>query len=144
MFVYYLMLFIGTLLVIIALFGFIGMFREKAYPVLKIGKIILSLIMGVLILTITIPSLKYVVMKEYDIVSGECVIEIDSAGRSSLADFKMLNSEEIFIFSDIPDLDAYGRSVPYYCEVTVTKDHMVEIGYKIYDVKTRKLILTSE
>lgn len=144
MFVYYLMLFIGTLLVIIALFGFIEMFREKAYPLLKIGKSILSLIMGVLILAVTIPSLKYVVMKEYDIVSGECVIEIDSAGRSSLADFKMLNSEEIFIFSDIPDLDAYGRSVPYYCEVTVTKDHMVEIGYKIYDVKTRKLILTSE
>ncbi|MBT2640463.1 hypothetical protein [Bacillus sp. ISL-39] len=144
MFVYYLMLFMGTLFVIIALFSFIAMFREKSYPVLEVGKSILGLSMGVLILAVTLPSIKYVVLKEYDIISGECVIEIDSAGRSSLADFRMVDSGEIFIFSDIPDLDAYGRSVPYYCEVTATKDHMVEIDYKIYDIKTRKLILTSE
>ncbi|MBT2663392.1 hypothetical protein [Bacillus sp. ISL-45] len=144
MFVYYLMLFMGTLFVIIALFSFIAMFREKSYPVLEVGKSILGLSMGVLILAVTLPSIKYVVLKEYDIISGECVIEIDSAGRSSLADFRMVDSGEIFIFSDIPDLDAYGRSVPYYCEVTATKDHMVEIDYKIYDIKTRKLILSSE
>lgn len=144
MFVYYFMLFIGTLLVIIALFSIVVMFRKKAYPFLEVGKSILSLLMGVLILAVTLPSLKYVVQKEYDIVSGECVIEIDSAGRSSLADFKMVDSGEIFIFNDIPDLDAYGRSIPYYCEVTVTKDHLVEIDYKIYDVNTRKLLLSSE
>lgn len=43
---------------------------------------------------------------------------------------------------NIPELDAYGKSIPYYCEVTVTKDHMVEISYKIYDEKTRKLIIS--
>ncbi|MCT4476955.1 hypothetical protein N0U24_07220 [Peribacillus frigoritolerans] len=56
----------------------------------------------------------------------------------------MLDTGEMFTFNDIPALDAYGKSIPYYCEVTVTKDHMFEIGYKIYDAKTRKLILTSE
>ncbi|MBT2724439.1 hypothetical protein [Bacillus sp. ISL-46] len=92
----------------------------------------------------TLPSLKYVVLKEYDVVSGKCVIEIDSSGRSSEADFNMLDTGEMFTFNDIPALDAYGKSIPYYCKVTVTKDHMFENGYKIYDAKTRKLILTSE
>jgi hypothetical protein len=56
----------------------------------------------------------------------------------------MLNTDEMFTFRDIPALDAYGKSIPYYCKVTVTKDHMVEISYKIYDVKTRKLIVKSD
>jgi hypothetical protein len=38
----------------------------------------------------------------------------------------------------------YGRAVPYYCEVTVTKDHEFEVSYKIYDAKSRDLILTCE
>ena len=84
------------------------------------------------------------VLKEYDVVAGKCVIEIDSSGRSSEADFILLDSDEIFTFRDIPALDAYGKSIPYYCDVTVTKDHMFEISYKIYDVKTRKLILSSK
>ena len=83
-------------------------------------------------------------LKEYDAVSGKCVIEIDSSGRSAEADFKMLNSDEVFSFRDIPSLDAYGKSIPYYCKVTVTKDHQFGVSYKIYDAKTRKLILTSK
>ncbi|WP_176526073.1 hypothetical protein [Bacillus sp. AFS001701] len=56
----------------------------------------------------------------------------------------MQDTDEIFTFRDIPKLDAYGRSVPYYCKVTVTKDHNFEVSYKIYNSKTRKLILASE
>lgn len=138
------MLILGTWLVIVALFAFIIMYRDKAYPLLKVGKSFGVFSMGVLILAFTLPSLKYVVLKEYDVVSGKCVIEIDSTGRSSTADFKMFDTDEIFIFNDIPKLEAYGRSIPYHCEVTVTKDHMFEMDYKIYDVETRKLILTSE
>ncbi|MDF1997877.1 hypothetical protein [Peribacillus frigoritolerans] len=144
MFTYYFMLILGTLLVIVALFAFVAMYRDKAYPLLKVGKSFGIFLMGVLMLAITVPSLKYVVLKEYDVVNGKCVIEIDSAGRSSVADFKMFDTGEMFTFNDIPALDANGSSVPYHCEVTVTKDHMFEIGYKIYDAKTRKLILTSE
>lgn len=138
------MLILGALFVIGAIIAFIVMYGDKDYPLLNVAKTLGSLLLGVLILAITLPSLKYVVLKEYDVVSGKCVIEIDSSGRSSEADFKMLNTDEMFPFRDIPALDAYGKSVPYYCDVTVTKDHKVEISYKIYDVKTRKLILTSK
>ena len=144
MFFYYSMLIIGALFVIIAVITFIAMYGDKDYSLLNIGKSSGMLLIGVLLLAVTIPSLKYVVLKQYDVVSGKCVIEIVSSGRSSEAEFKMLNTHETFTFKDIPALDAYGKSIPYYCKVTVTKDHMVEIGYKIYDAKTRKLILTSE
>lgn len=68
----------------------------------------------------------------------------NSSSRTSEADFDIQDSDEIFTFRDIPKLDAYGRSVPYYCKVTVTKDHNFEVSYKISDSKTRKLILASE
>lgn len=144
MFLYYFMLILGVSFVIVAVFLFILMYSDKDYPLLNVGKSLGTFLIGVLLLAVTLPSLKYVVLKEYDVVSGKCVIEIDSSGRSSEADFKMLNKDEIFTFRDIPALDAYGKSIPYYCEVTVTKDHMFEISYKIYDIKTRKLILTSK
>ncbi|WLR42298.1 hypothetical protein LC087_16480 [Bacillus carboniphilus] len=72
------------------------------------------------------------------------MIEIDSSGRSSLTSIKMLDTEEFFDFMDIPNLGSYGRDVPYYCEVTVTKDHLVEIDYKIFDPKSKELLQTSE
>lgn len=133
MFDYYFMFILGSFLVIVSLFGFID-----------VGKRILIFLFGVLFLWVTLPSLKYVVQKEYDVVSGKCVIEIESSGRSSSANFKMLDTDEIFVFNDIPALDAYGKSIPYYCEVTATKDHMFEISYKIFNHKTRELILKSE
>lgn len=144
MLMYYAMIIIGILLVIVAVFRFISMYRGKDYTVLNVGKILVALSFGVLCLVITLPSLKYVVLKEYDVVSGKCVIEIDSSGRTSEADFKMLNTDEVFSFRDIPALDAYGKSIPYYCKVTVTKDHKFGVSYKIYDAKTRKLLLTSK
>jgi hypothetical protein len=140
MLIYYVLLIVGALLVIAAVFTFIAMYSDKDYTILNVGKSLGIFLIGVLFLAVTLPSLKYVVLKEYDVVSGKCVIEIDSSGRSSEADFEMLDTDEMFTFRDIPDLDA----IPYYCEVTVTKDHMFEISYKIYDAKTRKLILTSK
>ncbi|MEH7086502.1 hypothetical protein V7139_27810 [Neobacillus drentensis] len=144
MFFYYLMLILGVLFVVGSAIYFILMFIDKDYPLLEIGKCFLAFLLGVLLLVVTLPSLKYVVLKEYDVVSGKCVIEIDSSGRSSEADFEMLDTDEMFSFRDIPALDAYGKSIPYYCEVTVTKDHEFEISYKIYNAKTRKLIVTSK
>jgi hypothetical protein len=144
MLMYYAMLTLGVVLVIIAVFTFFAMYSDKNYTIANVGRGILALLLGVLCLVMTLPSLKYVVLKEYDVVSGNCVIEIDSSGRSSEADFKMLNTDEMFSFRDIPALDAYGKSIPYYCKVTVTKDHQFGVSYKIYNVKTRKLILTSK
>jgi len=120
------------------------MYRDKSYTLLNVGKTFLALVIGVFGLVMTVPSLKYVVLKEYDTVSGKCVIDIDSAGRSSEADFTMTDTDEDFIFRNIPNLNAYGKSIPYYCQVTVTKDHQFEMSYKIYDAKTRKLIASGK
>lgn len=144
MFVYYFILLLGALFVIGAVFALVVKYGTKDFRLINIGKSLVVFLLGVLFLAITLPSLKYVVLKEYDVVRGKCVIEIDSSGRSSVADFKMLDTGEMFTFNDIPELDAYGKSIPYYCEVTVTKDHKFEISYKIYDAKSRKLILTSK
>jgi hypothetical protein len=144
MFYYYLMLIIGVFSIIYAVFIFIYMYGDKGFAILQAGKVLGLLLFGALLLIITLPSLKYVVLKQYDVVSSKCVIEIDSSGRSSEADFKMLDTDEIFTFKDIPDLDAYGKSIPYYCKVTVTKDHNFEIAYKIFDAKTKKLIVKSD
>jgi len=144
MLTYYSMLIVGLFLIFGAVFIFMPMFINRVYSLLNISKCIGCLFLGILLLAITLPSLKYVVFKQYDVVSGRCVIEIDSSSRTSEADFDMQDTDEIFTFRDIPKLDAYGRSVPYYCKVTVTKDHNFEVSYKIYDSKSRKLILASE
>ncbi|KOO48581.1 hypothetical protein AMD01_04130 [Priestia koreensis] len=140
MLMYYVLLMVGFLSLIVTIIRFIAMHRNKGYTLLNVGKTLIALVIGVFCLVMTLPSLKYIVLKEYDTVSGKCVIDIDSAGRSSEADFAMTDTDEDFIFRNISNLDAYGKSIPYYCQVTVTKDHQFEISYKIYDAKTRKLV----
>lgn len=140
---YYLILFLGSIFVIVALDAFINIFWKKNYTLLKVGKFLGIFLLGVLMLVVTMPSLKYVVLKDYDVVNGKCINEINTQGRSSSANFSILNTDKKFTYDDIPDLEAYGKSIPYYCELTITKDHLVEISYKIYDEKTRKLILKS-
>ena len=56
----------------------------------------------------------------------------------------MDDSDDVYTFLDIPDLNSYGRAVPYYCEVTVTKDHLFEISYTIYDVHSRDPVQSSK
>ncbi|TYS89832.1 hypothetical protein [Rossellomorea aquimaris] len=142
--IYYAMLIIGAVLLLIGVFWFIYMFKEKEFTLSNTCKALFLLIFSGLLLIITLPSLKYMLFQEYDVVKGSCTIEIDSSGRTSEASFKMDDSSDVFYFRDIPDLDSYGRAVPYYCELTVTKDHEFEISYKIYDSTTRELIQTSE
>lgn len=141
---YYFILILGALFVPCSVVFFIYMYVNKELTLLNAGKTIGAFLLGVLMLVITLPSLKYMLLKEYDVVKGDCVIEISSSGRSAEATLDMLDTNELFSFTHIPELDAYGKSIPYYCEVTVSKDHMFEIGYKIYDVNSRQLLLTSE
>ncbi|MGM0837322.1 MAG: hypothetical protein ACQEV7_14295 [Bacillota bacterium] len=128
----------------VGVFWSIFMYKEKEFIISNIFKALLTFILSGLLLVITLPSLKYMVFKEYDVVKGNCTIEIDSYGRSSSVSIRIVDKDEIFDFRYIPDLDSYGRAVPYYCEVTVTKDHEFGIGYKIFDPKSRELIQTSE
>lgn len=123
-----------------AVLVFIFMYVEKEYPFLNVIKTVFGFIIGILLLVFTLPSLKSVIQKDYDVISGDCTIEVSSSGRSAEASFNMIDTNEQYYFSEIPELDAYGKSIPYYCKVTVTKDHIFEIGYEIYDAKSRKLI----
>lgn len=141
---YYVMLIMGMVLLFIGVLGIVSMWKRKDFTISNIFKVLLSFILSGLLLVITLPSLKYMVFKEYEVVKGTCTIEIDSAGRSSSVTIRMVDTEEIFDFRNIPDLDSYGRAVPYYCEVTATKDHEFGIGYKIFDPESRELIIESE
>lgn len=138
---FYILLIVGVLLVLIAVLWFIYMYYEKEFTFLNVVKTVGAFLIGVLFLAVTLPSLKYMLLKEYDVVSGECTIGIISSGRSTESTFEILDTGDMFYFRP---LDAYGQSIPYYCELTVTKDHKFEVGYKIYDVNSRELIVTSE
>ena len=138
------MLILGTLFVIFSVIFFIYLYVNKELTFLNAGKNISAFLIGVLLLAVTLPSLKFMLLKDYDVVKGNCRIEITSSGRTTESTFEMLDTNDTFYFTHIPALDAYGKAIPYYCEVTVTKDHLFEIGYKIYDVDSRELLLTSE
>lgn len=137
-FYYYFLFSLGVLIVIGSAIFFIRMYRKREIKFWPTIKMLSGFLIGLLLLWMTVPSLKYVITKDFDVVNGKCTIEISSSGRSS--DFNMLHTDEQFNFNEIPELDAYGKSIPYYCEVTVTKDHMWTMDYKIYDLKTGKLI----
>lgn len=141
---YYLLLAFGLLFAIAAPGGFIYMYMTGEFRFLRSIQLIGIFLMGIFLLTMTLPSLKYMVLKEYDVVEGECRIEVSTSGRTANATLYMEETGEYFTFSDVPDLDAYGQAIPYYCEVTVTKDHVFEIQYKIFDVETGNFLVSSE
>ena len=93
---YYAMLILGLVLLFIGVFWFIYMYKEKEFTIFNTLKAFLSLILGGLLLVITLPSLKYMIFKEYDVVKGSCTIEIDSSGRASEASFKMPDTDDVF------------------------------------------------
>lgn len=137
---YYVLLTLGVVLFLFGMIRFIYMWISKRLSFSDKFKALGGVLLGGLLLWFTLPSLKYMIFKEYDVVKGSCTIEIDSSGRSSEAIFRMPETEEVFSFSDIPKLDAYGKAIPYYCEVTVSKDHRFEVDYMIYDTGSRELI----
>lgn len=136
---YYFLFSLGVLIVIGSAIFLILIYRKREIKFWSTIKMLSGFLIGLLILWMTVPSLKYVITKDFDVVNGKCTIEISSSGRSSDSTFNMLQTDEQFSFNEIPELDAYGKSIPYYCEVTVTKDHMWTVDYKIYDLKTGKL-----
>lgn len=140
---YYLIVAIGVFFTLGAVGEFLYMVIQKKFKFTAILRLLVTLLLGVTCLMITLPSLKYMVFKEYDVVKGECRVEISAAGRSASADFNLIETGDRFIFNEIPELDAYGKLIPYYCEVTVSKDHLIEIDYKIYDFETRDLMISS-
>lgn len=139
---YYFLCGLGAFLVIASLYYFVLMYslREFKWTILKFFGLFL---IGIFLLWITIPSLKSVLTRDFEVLKGKCTVEITSStfGRhTNDTTINVLDTDEQFEFQGIPDLDAYGTSIPYYCKVTVTKDHMWGMKYKIFDLKTRKLL----
>lgn len=124
--------------------SYIFLYRGEEFKLWTTIKLLFFFIGGILFLCITIPSLLAVITKDYDVVTGTCTIEITShipsKKRHPQTTFNMSDTDEDYFFNKVVELDEYGKSVPYYCEITVTKDHMWEIDYKIFDLKTRELL----
>ncbi|MGO1059187.1 hypothetical protein ACTL32_08680 [Planococcus sp. FY231025] len=141
---YYFMLLLGFFFILIAIGAIVFLFKQKEFKFLDVGKILFALLIGNFLLIITVPSLKSILFEEYDVVEGECSIEIISSGRYTETEITLLETDEWFTFSDVPELDAYGKSIPYYCEVTLTEDHEFGISYKIFDASSRELLITNK
>lgn len=139
---YYFLLVLGLILIIGSVYFIISIFREGEFiENWEIVKLLGACLLGILLLVITLPSVKSMLTKDFDVVSGECTIELSGSGRGQTSSiFNMVDTEEQFYFDEVPPVDAYGKAVPYYCEVTVSKNHLWEIDYEIYDLKTRKRI----
>lgn len=141
---YYFMLLLGIFFIGTAVTMGILLYKLNEIKIKEIAKISVALLFGTLLLMMTLPSLKFMIFKEYDVVEGNCSVEIVSSGRSGETEIAMHETGEWFSFTDILDLDAYGKSIPYYCEVTLSKDHEFTISYKIFDVSSRELLVTGD
>ena len=64
--IYYLILILGALFVPFSVVFFIYMYVNKEFTLLNAGKTIGAFLIGVLMLVVTLPSLKYMLLKEYD------------------------------------------------------------------------------
>jgi type IV secretory pathway TraG/TraD family ATPase VirD4 len=119
------------------------MIKKRQLTFWSAFKLLTSFLLGALMLSMTAPSFKYVITKDFSVVSSECTITQSSSVRSTSTIFNLSQTAEQFTFDTIPEIEAYGKSIPYYCEVTVTKDHKWAIHYKIYDLATREIIDSS-
>lgn len=138
---YYFILILGILFVAGTTGSMIYMYRTRSFKFTSVAKATGAFLLGSLMLAMTLPILKSMVLKDYDVFVGECRVEITGSERFAETAFTMLGEGEQFYFNDIVELDAYGKAVPYYCEVTVSKDHFYGISYKVYDIESRELLL---
>ncbi|VWX38669.1 hypothetical protein [Exiguobacterium oxidotolerans] len=105
---------------------------------------LLMLLCGVGLIVYTVPSLKYVFFQDYVTIKGTCTVEYDDQSKPRTIDLYYDETGDYFSFLDRAELGAYGPDVPYTCHVTATKDHAFPIAYRIYDVKTDRLLYSSE
>ena len=136
---------VGVLFFIVPIIILIVMFIKRKFSVWTSIKCAIAIILAIIIFWITLPSLTYIVNKDFEVVRGECTIDIKitkgtRGGDDSDITFHMLDTDDRFFFTVIPELDDHEKSKHYYCEVTVTKDHMWEIGYEIYELDSRELL----
>lgn len=130
---------VGVVLTIVGVILFILMFVHREVEFWTTISALGAFLIGFVLLWVTIPDLKSIITKDFDVVKGKCTVEVVSSG-SSLTDttFNMIDTDEEFFTDGVPALDAYGEAIPYYCEITVTPKYGTVIDYKFYDLKTGK------
>jgi hypothetical protein len=142
---FYLIFGLGVILYVVPIIKFVVMFMFQEFSTYKTIKSAFYLIIGIIILRITLPSLTYIINKDFEVLQDECTIEIvvktgGRGGDTTDITFHMLETGDEYYFSVIPELEDHDETKHYYCAVTVTKDHMWEIGYEVYDIKSRELL----
>lgn len=143
---YYLVLLVGIVMAAGSIFLFITMVKDRIFPFLRILKTLGLFVVGIGLLVFTVPDLKSIVAKDYDKLEGKCTIDTAKSGRhhTTKTYFDMVYLDEKIMSKGKPELPAYGEANPYYCEITVSKNHQFEMDYKVYDWKTRELLETSD
>lgn len=96
-------------------------------------------LVSILLLYVTLPSLKQVLTKDFVTTSGICTVDYADSGRN-MSYYLDFENGQSFNFEDGPYIDAYGEKYKYYCEVRQTRNEKVDIDYKVYEKKDGKLI----
>ncbi|OIN66086.1 hypothetical protein BLD48_12560 [Exiguobacterium sp. KRL4] len=136
---YFLILLLGVSFVLPACYFLVLHFDNQQYAFLKKLKWTGVLLLGLLCLWITVPNFTEMLSRDYRILEGSCILEPSESKRTSI-DITLTETNDMFSFRDGPDLDAYGKKVPYYCRVTTTRNQAFEIDYRVYDKDTKKLL----
>lgn len=141
---YYSMLILGLLFFIVTPVVFVVKYRQKEVTYKDVIKLLITVMLGIILLTITLPSLKFMVLQDYAVSVGPCTVDIDGSGKTPETVITFTDTDQLFSFREVPDLDDIEESTPYYCEVLTTKDHLVSVSYKIYDDISGNLLYSSQ
>lgn len=114
-------------------------FDNKQHSFFKKLKWTGILLLGLLCLWVTVPSFTEMVFRDYRVMEGSCFLE-PSESKGTSVEITLTETNNTFSFRDVPDLDAYGKKIPYYCQVTTTRNGDFEIDYRVYDQDTKKLL----
>lgn len=136
---YFFIFLLGIAFVLPACYFLVLHFDNKQYAFLKKLKWTGVLLLGLLCLSIMGPSFTEMVFRDFRVLEGACVLEpSESKGKS--IDITLTETNDTFSFRDAPDLNAYGKKVPYYCRVTTTQNQAFEINYRVFDKDTKTLL----
>lgn len=137
---FYVVLGIGTIMFIFSVVAFILSLLDGEAGLFSYIKIFGAFLLSILLLSLTLPSLKQVVTKDYVMTSGICTVDYAISSRNNMTYYLDFENGESFNFENGPYIDAYGEKYKYYCEVHQTRNKKVDIDYKVYEKKGGKLI----
>lgn len=136
---YFFIFLLGVAFVLQACYLLVLHFDNKQYSFFKKLKWTALLLLGLLLLWMTLPSFTEMIFRDYRVSEGGCFLKVVDS-KSTTTEVTFTETNNTFSFRDAPDLDAYGEKIPYYCQVTTTRNGEFEIDYRVYDKDTKKLL----